>query len=420
MKRILKALLISLLIPGIALAEFPGLTNSSQATLYGSQQQSGPLSIDLKGNLYVRAIDPTSGLTQSVIPVSNATSLSGLGAAPVGYTRVGSDTAETSSTATVINATAHVARVGDIIQFTAGTAANVSVWSPVIAVGVNTITVSNAFPSAPANGDTFQIGRPLVLGASAGSSNSLPSLSINIDSNTQLATATGILKLEDTAHSSGDAGVQMLGVQNSGWFTLNADGDYSPIATGRAGQVYSTIVLDDTLGVSHTPVRAEDAAFSNGDPVVMTGAVNNRSLATFNTTSQDVTPLGVLDYGNLLVTPFGSASTNTSIQSNISAASNNSTNVKAAAGTVYSVSACNVNAAARYLKLYNKATAPTCGTDTPVLRVMIPPATCTSAISFPTGIFFGSGIGFCIVTGITDADNTSTAANEQIINIAFN
>ncbi len=51
----------------------------------------------------------------------------------------------------------------------------------------------------------------------------------------------------------------------------------------------------------------------------------------------------------------------------VSTADTNATSVKASAGTHYGVQAGNVNAAARYLKLYDKATAPTVvGTDVPV------------------------------------------------------
>lgn len=52
---------------------------------------------------------------------------------------------------------------------------------------------------------------------------------------------------------------------------------------------------------------------------------------------------------------------------------------------MWSVVTSNINAAARYLKLYNKASAPTVGTDTPVLTIPLPPAppTTTPAQSPP-------------------------------------
>jgi hypothetical protein len=57
----------------------------------------------------------------------------------------------------------------------------------------------------------------------------------------------------------------------------------------------------------------------------------------------------------------------------ISAASANQDSqvVKASAGLVYAIQVFNINAAARYLKVYDKATAPT-SADTPVKRILIP------------------------------------------------
>lgn len=110
------------------------------------------------------------------------------------------------------------------------------------------------------------------------------------------------------------------------------------------------------------------------------------------------------------------------LKSGISANSNNSTLVKAGAGTIISVQACNINAAVRYIKLYDKATAPTCGTDVPVYRLLIPVNNCTPPI--PLGgtnnqAQYSLGLGYCVVTGITDADNTSVAASEILWNICY-
>lgn len=280
MKRILKALLISLLIPGIALAEFPGLTNSSQATLYGSQQQSGPLSIDLKGNLYVRAIDPTSGLTQSVIPVSNASSLNGVGSGAIGWSFVVADTAETSSTTTVINATTHSARVGDVIMFTAGTAGNIKAWSPVASVTTNTITISNALPTTPANGDVFYIMRPQPV----------------------------LAPINDDA----------IGTFSNGWLTMfvrnelanpyaGSNGDATVPAATRTGALYveqSTLHNDANPG--KLAVADEDTAFAASDAVVKVGAQALSAIAQSVGTTGDIAPPS-MDLGNRLVTTMAPA-----------------------------------------------------------------------------------------------------------------
>jgi hypothetical protein len=106
----------------------------------------------------------------------------------------------------------------------------------------------------------------------------------------------------------------------------------------------------------------------------------------------------------------GSAST-TAARLPSSAATNNATVVKASAGAIYSVNGYNADAAPIYLKFYDKATAPTVGTDTPVLTYALP---ATSAFSFPVPFGFATGIGFGLVTGAADADNTAVGAGDVL------
>ena len=105
----------------------------------------------------------------------------------------------------------------------------------------------------------------------------------------------------------------------------------------------------------------------------------------------------------------------------ISAASTNATSVKASAGQVYAIQCSNVNAAARYLKLYNKASAPTVGTDTPVKTLIIPGNTAGAGfvINFDKGLSFSTGIAFALTTEATDAGTTGVAANELTVNIDY-
>jgi hypothetical protein len=94
------------------------------------------------------------------------------------------------------------------------------------------------------------------------------------------------------------------------------------------------------------------------------------------------------------------------------AATNNATSVKASAGAVAGWSLYNNAAAARFVKLYDKATAPTCGTDTPVLTIGLAASGGRAEFNSDVGQGFATGIAYCIVTGIADADNTATAAND--------
>jgi hypothetical protein len=106
-----------------------------------------------------------------------------------------------------------------------------------------------------------------------------------------------------------------------------------------------------------------------------------------------------------------------------SAASTNATSVKASAGNIYGIQVYNTNASARYLKLYNKSSAPTVGSDTPVKVITIPGSTtgAGSNITLPNiGVSFGNGIAFAITTGAADSDTGAVAANEIIVNIDYN
>lgn len=95
-----------------------------------------------------------------------------------------------------------------------------------------------------------------------------------------------------------------------------------------------------------------------------------------------------------------------------SAASTNATSVKASAGTVWSIVASNINAAARFLKIYNKASAPTVGTDVPVLTIAIPPGGVVQIDGGSNGIRLATGIAFAITTAAADSDTGAVAANE--------
>lgn len=105
----------------------------------------------------------------------------------------------------------------------------------------------------------------------------------------------------------------------------------------------------------------------------------------------------------------------------ISAASTNATSVKASAGIVGFIYAVNLNAAVRFLKLYNKASAPTVGTDTPVATLPIPASTTGAGfqITIPVGVSFSTGIAFALTTGFLDSDTGAVAANEIFLWLGY-
>lgn len=123
-----------------------------------------------------------------------------------------------------------------------------------------------------------------------------------------------------------------------------------------------------------------------------------------------------------LVTPAPATSGGLSTSRTLSAASTNATSVKGSAGQVYGWAITNTNASPRVVKLYNKATAPTVGTDTPLITLVIPGNASGAgmlAADFSTGIAFGTGIGLAITTGVADSDTGAVAANEVVVNLFY-
>jgi len=103
----------------------------------------------------------------------------------------------------------------------------------------------------------------------------------------------------------------------------------------------------------------------------------------------------------------------------LSAATTNATSVSAVANTLlYGIYISNINAAVRYVKFYNKASAPTVGTDTPVFVLAVPTAA-PVALSFPAGINFTTGLAFATTTGAADSDTAAVALNEVIVNLVY-
>lgn len=91
--------------------------------------------------------------------------------------------------------------------------------------------------------------------------------------------------------------------------------------------------------------------------------------------------------------------------------------VKAYAGGIFDLSVSNANGAARFLKLYDMATAPT-SSDTPIRTYYLPPSSLTH-LSIPDGIKFTVGISLRASTLVADNDNTAPATNDVVVNIGY-
>jgi len=106
----------------------------------------------------------------------------------------------------------------------------------------------------------------------------------------------------------------------------------------------------------------------------------------------------------------------------ISAASTNATSVKTSAATVFSCQLGNTGAGVAFVKIYNKASAPTVGTDTPV-KTLIVPGNAAGAGSNPTfgpgGFALGTGFALAITGLAPNSDTTAVAANQVVVNCDY-
>lgn len=99
------------------------------------------------------------------------------------------------------------------------------------------------------------------------------------------------------------------------------------------------------------------------------------------------------------------------------AATTNATSVKTSAGTLKRISLYNAKAAPVYLKIYDKATAPTVGTDTPRLTIYLP---ASAAFQLQMDDYFNAGIAYALTGAAADADTTALVAADVIcLNMAY-
>jgi hypothetical protein len=103
----------------------------------------------------------------------------------------------------------------------------------------------------------------------------------------------------------------------------------------------------------------------------------------------------------------------------VCAATTNATLLKAGPASVGAVNIANVAAAARFVKLYDKATAPNPATDVPVRTFMVPAGANFSPYIGGAGLKLAKGLGFAIVTGIADNNVTAPAAADVAFDITY-
>lgn len=120
-------------------------------------------------------------------------------------------------------------------------------------------------------------------------------------------------------------------------------------------------------------------------------------------------------FANFGVTPATTAPANATGSTAFvkSAAGTNATSVKASAGNITGIALVNNSTAIKFVKFYNKASAPTVGTDAPVAVIGLP-VSGGNFVPDHTWVFprFSTGIAYAITGLVADSDTTAVAAND--------
>jgi hypothetical protein len=213
--------------------------------------------------------------------------------------------------------------------------------------------------------------------------------------------------------------------------TLTAPGTYQ-FVTGGAGSVSFRVLGSRSslvASVQGTNDQAGPSGFTNWTNLVATpvgggapvNSISANGLWVVQTAGLTAVRVNVttLSGGNVIISGASSLTPAEPLQGTIpshylSSASTNSTLVKAAAGLIIDGVAQNTGASTVYLKLYDTATAPTCGSGTPVATLAVPNGGAPVKFGTPLGLGFVNGIGFCITGAIADADTTSAVVGAVV------
>lgn len=98
----------------------------------------------------------------------------------------------------------------------------------------------------------------------------------------------------------------------------------------------------------------------------------------------------------------------------VTAATTNATSVKASAANLYEITYSNVTDTAMYVKLYNKASAPTVGTDVPIATFPVAAGATLTYEFGPTGKRFAIGLALAVTGAATYSDTSAATAGMQI------
>lgn len=193
--------------------------------------------------------------------------------------------------------------------------------------------------------------------------------------------------------------------------TANVDtaAEATPVAATLQGIQYGFLTNEDG---SKQIGKLEDDAHATADYAMPVLTRRIDTPATSAGSSGDYATLDSSAEGAAYTTQIATTGGGATMIAFTSAASTNSTSVKASAGNLYGFTLINTTTTLYYLRLYNLASAPTCSSATGWVASIPIPASATGAgvtVNLPTPGAFSTGIGYCFTGGASSTDNTNAA-----------
>ena len=185
------------------------------------------------------------------------------------------------------------------------------------------------------------------------------------------------------------------------WFAVSASRSSSPATIEQA-----------TGSLSATPVYFWSIPCDGMKYIRFRSTSHTSGTATY-------TGIALEDGGAAILGKAGNSPSTPNTDFYASLATTNGRSVKGSGANVYSITASNLAAAAKFLKLYNKASAPTVGTDVPVMTIPVPAGGSVSLELGAIGIRFTSGLAMAITGASGDTDTTAVAAGDVRTAISY-
>lgn len=186
-----------------------------------------------------------------------------------------------------------------------------------------------------------------------------------------------------------------------------ASGPWTVNTTQLGGTAIDTNSGVKSAGTQRVVIATDQPSLTNALPVTQSGTWTVQIGNTPNTTP-------------ILTSNTASAAGGSSVSSFLSTAAVQATNVKASAGTIYSLEFFNTGTTPVFLRLYDKATAPLTS-DTPIWRGAVPgnAGGAGFVVRFGVGLKTTTGIGFRCTGAVADNDATILVANGVLGNVEF-